>query len=72
MGRRCVCLRSRSENATMKLAEIIDNHLIITRTSRKTFAEEVGLNQSTVTRFLNGKGLNGEGFALLMIWMLKP
>ena len=56
----------------MRLRKVINNHLVIERMDRKELAEQLGWNQSTMTRWLNGKGgLSSDHLAKLIRWLLE-
>ena len=55
----------------MKLRTVIENYLVMSRTSHAQLSLELGWRSNTMSRFLRGIDINQAHFAELLIWLLK-
>ena len=55
----------------MKLRTVIENYLVMSRTTAQAFSTELGWNPTSLGRFLKGKNLDQAHLASLLIWLLE-
>jgi transcriptional regulator with XRE-family HTH domain len=58
---------------TSRLAEMIRIYLAAYRMTQKKAAEEIGITESTLSRFLEGKAMpDAHGFMRIVVWAALP